>query len=170
MATSLCLKSWEIANIVYGSLLRYPFHLTMLNKQEKVVLENQKIKQLPLYILLVILLVALLLFIHLGIQAFKTLSAKPYSILLDAAFSGMVFLGLVLAAMMFHYDDTFVPFYNVLLKYQKELFRRQTDNGCFPLRVLLNQGIYLKFKLSYFKGSNVLWKIYAFIFRIYCTC
>lgn len=148
MATPLYWKSWEITNIVFTSLLRYPFHIFMLPQQKKLVFVTHKVKQVPLFVLIIILLAFfnLYTFIILKTLVFKTLSIQPHLMLLNVAICGMIFLCLLIAAILLIYDNTFVQYCNGVLDYDQQIVQQKevtiNDNGVFSIWALLKNGKY----------------------------
>lgn len=148
MAMRLYWKSWEITNIVFNSLLRYPFHVFMLPQEKKMVLVNPKVTEVPLFLSLLTLLAVFISYFVLIMKSlvFKTLSIEPHLVLLNIAISGMVFLCLLLVTILISYSQTFAQYNNALLRYYTQIVEpiksKASDSKVFSTWFLFQNGKY----------------------------
>ncbi len=121
MATPLFFKAWQLNNLVYDTLLRYPFPIRMIPDLEKFILQKYCKK---VSVSLSILVVVLLLYVNLFAQAviFRSVKLKTYIILINIAMCGATALCLVLSGILLPCAHTLmIQFLNALIQSNKRL-------------------------------------------------
>lgn len=154
MATPLYWKSWEIANIFYDTILRYPMIIKMDTEKQKFILETKLRKLVPLCtsFLLIILLSIAFIFVIIEVLLFNsTIISRPMVVCYLLITVGLVVIISTAIRCLPYLETVACQYYCSMLTFDKQIRTSQPITTRLPYMKLLTKGLRVKIcKKDYF--------------------